>query len=106
VGKAKRAHLSLSERSGDLLQITAPVGRKKPTFDETMKAAVRPIGDPRDFRVLHRIEVNVIDVAFKVGVVANGVLPKATLPAVRSSRAPPRPSHPAPNVRDDREAPL
>jgi hypothetical protein len=76
VGKAKRAHPSLSERSGDILQITAPIGRKQPTFDEAMKTAVPPIHNARDFAVLHWIEVNVIDVAFEVGVVANGVLPK------------------------------
>lgn len=45
-----------------------------------MKTTVGPIQDARDFPVLHGIEVNVIDVAFEVGVVANSVLPKATLP--------------------------
>jgi hypothetical protein len=43
VGKAKRAHLSLSERPDKLLEISAPIGGKQPTFDEAMKAAVRPV---------------------------------------------------------------
>jgi hypothetical protein len=45
VGKAKRAHHSLPERTGNIPEITAPVGREKAAFDEAMKAAVGPVDD-------------------------------------------------------------
>ncbi|HEV7601154.1 MAG TPA: hypothetical protein VGO49_13010 [Bradyrhizobium sp.] len=45
-----------------------------------MKAAVRPIQNAPDVSVLHRIEVNVVDMALEIGIVANGVLPIAALP--------------------------
>jgi hypothetical protein len=79
IGKAKRGHPLLSERSGNILQITTPIGRKKTTFDEAMKTAMRPIRNARDFPMLLRIKVNVVDMTLKV-VVANGVLPIAALP--------------------------
>src|ERR1700744_2864912 len=80
VGKAKRAHHSLSERTTDILQVSAPIGDKNPTFDEAMKAAVRPVHDTGDSSMLHRIEVNVVDVTFEIGIIANSMLPIATLP--------------------------
>ena len=43
----------------------------KPTASQ-----VRPVANPRDISVLHRIEVDVIDVTFEVLVVADRVLPK------------------------------
>jgi hypothetical protein len=45
-----------------------------------MKAAVRPVHDPRHVSVLQGIEVNVVDVTFEIGLIANGVLPIAALP--------------------------
>src|ERR1700733_10465313 len=45
-----------------------------------METAVRPVADPSDIPVLHRIEVDVIDVTLEVSVVADGMLPKPSLP--------------------------
>ena len=45
-----------------------------------MKAAMRPIGYAHDVSVLHRIEMNVINMAFEIRVIANRVLPIAALP--------------------------
>src|SRR5712671_2285362 len=45
-----------------------------------MKAAVRPVDNTRDMSVLDRIEVDVVDIALQIGIIANGVLPIATLP--------------------------
>ena len=45
-----------------------------------MKTAMWPIGYARDMSMFHRIEMNVIDMAFKIGVGANGMLPIAALP--------------------------
>ena len=42
-----------------------------------MKTAERPIGDSGDEPVLHRIVVDVIDVALEVGVVTDGMFPIA-----------------------------
>jgi hypothetical protein len=39
-----------------------------------------PIANPRRISVLHRIEVNVINVTCQIGVVADRVLPIAALP--------------------------
>ena len=49
-------------------------------FDMAMETAMRPIGYARDVSVLHRIEMNVVDMAFKIRVITNRVLPIATLP--------------------------
>src|SRR5215467_1903234 len=48
-----------------------------------METAVRPITDPRDVSMLHRIEVDVIDVTLEVSVVADCMLPKPSLPDSR-----------------------
>jgi hypothetical protein len=45
-----------------------------------MEAAMGPIGYAGDVSMLHRIEMNVVGVAFRIGVIANGVLPAAALP--------------------------
>jgi hypothetical protein len=60
--------------------ITSPIRRKQTSFDITVKAAMRPIGYARNVSVLHRIEMNIIDMAFKIRVIANSVLPIPTPP--------------------------
>ena len=45
-----------------------------------MKRRVRPIADSGDKTVLDGIEVDVIDVSFKISIVTNGVLPESALP--------------------------
>ncbi len=80
VGKAKRAHQSFSKRSLNILQVSTPISFQQAAFDEAMKAAVRPVRDARDISVFHRVEVDVVDVTIEVGVIADSVLPIATLP--------------------------
>jgi hypothetical protein len=60
--------------------VTFPIRREQTSFDVTVKAAMWPIGYARNVSVLHRIEMNIIDMAFKVRVIANSVLPIPTLP--------------------------
>jgi hypothetical protein len=45
-----------------------------------MKAAMRPVRDARDVAVLDGIEVNVVDVTLEVCLVADCMLPIASLP--------------------------
>src|SRR5205085_3689690 len=45
-----------------------------------MEAAMRPIANLPYMPMLNGIEVNVVDMTLQVGIVANGVLPKTTLP--------------------------
>ncbi len=45
-----------------------------------MKAAMRPVDNTRDMSVLDRIEMDIVDIALQIGIIANGVLPIATLP--------------------------
>jgi hypothetical protein len=60
--------------------IAAPIRRQKSPRDVAVKGTMRPIASARDQPMFHRIEMNVIDVAREVGIVADGVLPKAALP--------------------------
>ncbi len=62
-GKAKRARHLLTKRTCDLTHISAPIRWKLLSFDILMKAAVRPIDDTRHKAMLHRVEVDVVDVA-------------------------------------------
>ena len=45
-----------------------------------MKRRIRPVADPRDEAVLHRVEMAILNMVPKVGVVADHVLPVAALP--------------------------
>jgi hypothetical protein len=45
-----------------------------------MEAAMRPIDDAGNTSMLHRIEMNVVDMALKIRVVADGVFPITPLP--------------------------
>src|SRR5262245_19063874 len=45
-----------------------------------MKAAVRPVAHLRNVAVLDWIEMNVVDMTLKVFIIADGVLPIASLP--------------------------
>ena len=77
---SRRAHHSLSKCTLNVVHISTPVGGKQATFDEAMKAAMRPVCDAFDATILDGIKVNVIDMTLEVCVVANRVLPIATLP--------------------------
>jgi hypothetical protein len=80
VCKAKRAHHSLAKRSRDIPHVSTPISNKQPTFDETVKAAILPIHDARHMSVFHGIKMDVFDMAREISVIANRVLPIATLP--------------------------
>ncbi len=58
----------------------APIRPQINLRDIAVKTAERPIKDSGRQPVLHRIVVDVIDVALEVGIVADGVLPIAALP--------------------------
>jgi hypothetical protein len=65
----------------------APIPRQHSTSDIAVKAAMRPIANLKCMSVLHGIEVNIVDMALQIGIVANGMLPIATLPNSLSRRA-------------------
>src|SRR5438067_1001224 len=71
---------SLTKRTRNILHIPTPVRNQFASFDITMKTAVWPIRDSGDVPVLHGIEVNVVDMPFKVRFIAYSVLPIAALP--------------------------
>jgi hypothetical protein len=76
----RRAHRSLPKRPLNFFHVAAPVCGKRPTLDIAMKAAMRPVDNTRDMSVLDRIEMDIVDMALQIGIIANGVLPIATLP--------------------------
>src|SRR5262245_27109416 len=80
VGKATRAHPSLTERSFDIFQVPSPIGWKHALRHVTMKAAVGPVRNAADVSVLHRIEVNVINMPLEIRVVTDCMLPVSALP--------------------------
>ncbi len=80
VGKAKRAHRLFAKRTFNIAHIASPVLGKQPSLYITVEAAVRPIGDTRDVAMLHRIEMDVIDMAFVICLISNGMLPVTPLP--------------------------
>jgi hypothetical protein len=71
---------SLSEIATRLANLISPILGQQSLRDVTMKAAVRPIAHLRYMSMLHRIEVDVVDVALQVGIISNGMFPIATLP--------------------------
>jgi len=73
----------LSESARDLALIVAPVSRQQTGFHIAMEAAVRPVANPSDITVLHRIEVDVIDVTLEIRIISDCVLPKSSLPDSR-----------------------
>jgi hypothetical protein len=73
----------LPESTLDFVLIATPVSRQQTVLHIAMEATVRPIANPSDITVLHRIEVKVIDVTLKVRIVSDCVLPKPSLPDPR-----------------------
>ena len=64
----------------NLAHISTPIRCKQAASDVTMEAAMRPIRDAPNVSMPYRIEMNVVDVALEVRLIANGVLPIAALP--------------------------
>jgi hypothetical protein len=77
---AHAVNRSLPESALDLALIAAPVSRQQSILHMAVEAAVRPVANPSDITVLHRIEVDVIDMTLEVGIVSDCVLPKPSLP--------------------------
>ena len=85
---SRRAHRSLPKLPLNFFHVAAPVCGKQPTLDIAMKAAMRPVDNTRDMSVLDRIEMDIVDMALQIGIIANGVLPIATLPDALLACAP------------------
>ena len=58
----------------------APVGRQNTFSNKTMERRMRPVGDSRHQAMLHRIDMDVIDVIVEVAFVSDQMLPVAALP--------------------------
>ena len=80
MGKAKRAHHLFAERTLNVAKISSPVLGEQSSFNEAVKATVRPIGYARDVAVFHWIEMNIVDMPLEILIVANSVLPVSALP--------------------------
>jgi hypothetical protein len=80
VGKAKRAHHLFAERTLNVAKIASPILGQQPSLYIAVEAAMRPIGYARDVAMLHGVEMNVIDMAFEICLISNGMLPIASLP--------------------------
>src|SRR6516165_859748 len=82
----RRAHADAASFSDAAFQIiggATPVGRQYSLRSVTMKRTVRPVADLRYVATLHRVEVDVIDMTFKISVVADRMFP---IPAAFTSR--------------------
>ena len=80
-GAKRRAHaVSLSELSGEVSHISAPVCGQDPSRNELLKRAVRLIHDLAHVAVLDWIVVNVVHVPLQVAIIADGMLPITALP--------------------------
>ena len=77
---SRRAHQLFAKRTLNISDVSTPVFGKQFTFDITVKAAISPIGYARDVPMLHRVEVNVVDMPFEIGVITDCMLPITALP--------------------------
>ncbi len=59
---------------------TAPIRRVRSRRHIPMERGMRPIANSRDVTVLHRIPMDVIDMAVEIVLVADLMLPKPPLP--------------------------
>ena len=88
VGKAKRAHAAATPDSTPLPgiphdlagRIACPVQRQPSALHNPVKAGLRPILHSTHQPVLDRVEMDVIHMTLQIIVVANLMLPVATLP--------------------------
>src|SRR3954451_24135717 len=60
--------------------VAAPILRQQSLPDITVKRRIRAVSNARYKRVFDGIEMNVVDMARKVVIAANGVLPVSSLP--------------------------
>src|SRR4051812_13352075 len=83
MGRAKRnpsPHLALAKAVGVIACITRPIHRVNPKAHHAVVRRIRPVRDARGMAVLHRIEVDVVDMTREVVFVAQRVFPIAPLP--------------------------
>jgi hypothetical protein len=69
-----------AKRARQFASVAAPIQGQHSPPDIPVKTAVRPIAYARHMAVLDRIEMDIIDVPLQVSLVANRMLPIATLP--------------------------
>src|SRR3954447_26737638 len=69
-----------AERSAHVPHVAAPILGQFSARYVSMKARMRPIAYARNKPMLHRIEMDVVDVPRQICVVADRVLPVAALP--------------------------
>src|ERR1700730_4695611 len=70
----------LAEARARIADVSAPVLRQQPLLHITMKRRMPPIGHARYQTVFDGIVVDVIDMARKVRLIPNSVLPEPSLP--------------------------
>ena len=70
----------LAEACRMLTEVAGPVLWQQALSHKSVKRGKRPIADTRDKTMLHRIEMNVIDVPREIRFVAQRVLPVTPLP--------------------------
>lgn len=70
----------LAEFSADFPHVATPVGRECAALDITAEAAVRPVAHAWYASMLHGIEVNIVDVARQIVLIADRMFPVAALP--------------------------
>ena len=80
MGKAKRAHHLFAERTFSIAKIASPIRSEQSSLYVAVEAAMRPIGYARDVPMLHRVEMNVIDMALEIFVIPNCTFPVTALP--------------------------
>jgi len=63
-----------------LIDIPGPIDRQQSLPHILMERRIWPIANARDEAMLHRVEMHVVSVPGKVGIVADGVFPISSLP--------------------------
>ncbi len=76
----RRAHALLSKTAEHFTDIASPVRRQISACDVMLETTVRPITDAPDQPMLHRVEMDIVNVTSEISLVANRVLPIPALP--------------------------
>jgi hypothetical protein len=65
----------LAEFARNLANVPTPIVRQNPALDIGVEAAVRPIAYARHVSMLHGVEMDVVDMALEIGIIADRMLP-------------------------------
>ncbi len=60
--------------------ISRPIKWIDAPFNKAMKAGIRPLSDRFDIAVFDRIPMDIVDMPFKIALIADLMFPKAALP--------------------------